>query len=133
MTPRILSPTIFAVVLLGAGAALADDDDCSSPMSQWQPQEAVVQHAAQLGIEVRRLRIDDGCYEVRGRDNDGNRVELKLDPASLGLVGLEIEFQPGSDPSRYLPGARSVEAVPRQAPTENPLITPGTTPQVNGN
>lgn len=132
MPPRILSLTVFAVSVLGASAALADDDDCISPMSQWQPQDAVVQHAAELGIEVQRLRIDDGCYEVRGRDSDGNRVELELDPASLGLVDLEIRFRPDSDPSRYLPGARSVGAGPLRDSSGNPLITPGTTPQMNG-
>ena len=114
---------------LPAGAALADDD-CSSPMAQWQSREAVVRHAAELDIDLDRVRIDDGCYEIRGRDGDGNRIEAKLDPATLGLVELEIKFRPGADPSRYLPGARSVRAAPLRAPAGNPLITPGSTPQV---
>lgn len=113
-----------------AGAALADDD-CSSPMAEWQSREAVVQHVAELNISVDRLRIDDGCYEIRGRDSDGNRIEAKLDPATLGLVELEIKFRRNADPSRYLPGARSVRATaPMQAPAGNPLFTPGSTPQV---
>ena len=100
-------------------------------MAQWQSREAVVQHVAELNIDLDRLRIDDGCYEIRGRDSDGNRIEAKLDPATLGLVELEIEFRRGADPSRYLPGARSVHAAPLQAPAGNPLFTPGSTPQVN--
>ena len=113
-----------------AGAAFADDD-CSSPMAQWQSREAVVQHVAELNIDLDRLRIDDGCYEIRGRDSDGNRIEAKLDPATLGLVEFEIEFRRGADPARYLPGARSVHAAPLEAPADNPLFTPGSTPQVN--
>lgn len=113
-----------------AGAAFADDD-CSSPMAQWQSRDAVVAYAAELNIDLDRVRIDDGCYEIRGRDSDGNRIEAKLDPATLGLVELEIKFRRNADPSRYLPGARSVRtAAPLQAPAGNPLFTPGSTPQV---
>lgn len=121
------------LAVLPAGAALADDDDCYSPMDQWQSRDAAVAQAAALGIDLQRLRIDDGCYEMRGRDSDGNRIELKLDPATLGLVELEIEFQRGADPSRYLPGAHGAEDAPLQAPADNPLFEPGSTPQVNGN
>jgi len=131
--PRFLAPAVLAVSLFGAGAALADDDDCRSPMSGWQPRDAAVQHAATLGIEVNRLKIDDGCYQVKGRDVDGNQVELKLDPASLALIELEIEFRPGADPSRYIAGARGMQAAPLQAPAGNPLFTPGSTPEVTGN
>ena len=130
---RILTPAILAVALFGAGAALADDDDCRSPMSQWQSQDAAVQHAADLGIEVRRLKIDDGCYEIKGRDSDGNNVELKLEPATLALRELEIEIRDGSDPSRYLPGAKGTAPMQRSAPADNPLFENGATPKVNSN
>lgn len=130
---RFLAPAVLALSLFGAGAALADDDDCRSPMSDWQPRDAAVQHAATLGIEVTRLKIDDGCYKVRGRDGDGNRIELKLEPATLALVELEIEFRPGADPSRYVAGARGMQAAPLQAPEGNPLFTPGSTPEVTDN
>lgn len=129
---HILSPAILAVALFGATAALADDD-CRSPMSQWQSQEAAIQHAGALGVEVRRLKIDDGCYEIKGRDSDGNEVELKLDPATLALRKLEVEFRNGADPSRYLKGAKASAPMPRAAPTNNPLFEKGSKPKVNSN
>lgn len=98
-------PLVLAL-LLGAAAQTQASDDCSRPMADWQPREAVGSHLAQLGITLQRVRIDDGCYEVRGRDRDGNAVELKLDPATLGLKELEVRFRDGADPTRYLPGAR---------------------------
>ena len=124
----------FALILsLGAtGMALADDD-CRSPMDQWQSREAASSHVQQLGISPDRLRIDDGCYEVRGRDSDGNRVELKLDPASLALIELEVRFRPGADPARYLAGARGQGDIPGAVAPTNPLLTPGSVPQVGGN
>lgn len=98
-------PLVLAL-LLGTATHAPASDDCNRPMADWQPREAVSSHLAQLGITLQRLRIDDGCYEVRGRDRDGNAVELKLDPATLGLKELEVRFRDGADPSRYLPGAR---------------------------
>lgn len=130
---RILTPTILAVALFGATAALADDDDCRSPMSQWQSQDAAAQHVEALGIEVRRLKIDDGCYEIKGRDSDGNEVELELEPATLALRKLEVEFRDGSDPSRYLAGANGATPSQRTAPANNPLFEQGSQPEVNRN
>ena len=130
---RSLTPAILTVALFGATAALADDDDCRSPMSQWQSQDAAMQHAGALGIEVRRLKIDDGCYEIKGRDSDGNKVELKLEPATLALRELEVEFRDGADPSRYLPGAHASAPMQREAPANNPLFEKGAKPKVNSN
>ncbi|KJB89998.1 hypothetical protein GGE65_006319 [Skermanella aerolata] len=110
--------TVLAVAVLlsplGAGMALADEDDCGTTMSEWQPREAVVATAEGFGWQVRRVKVDDGCYEVKGRDADGNDVEATLDPGTLALVRLEVEFRPGADPSRYVTGARAT--APASAP-----------------
>ena len=67
--------TAFALIaLLPAGAALADDDECRVPRDQWQPREAVMQLAEQNGWTVRDFEIDDGCYEIEGRDQDGREI-----------------------------------------------------------
>lgn len=102
MKPLVLILTLSGG-LLAAGGALADDD-CTSPMSDWQPREAAVARVGELGVSVDRLRIDDGCYELRGRDAEGNRVEMQLDPATLEVRELEIRFGHGADWSRYFPG-----------------------------
>lgn len=125
-------PLAIVIALATSGMALADDD-CRSPMADWQTREAATAYVAGLGISPDRLRIDDGCYEVRGRDGDGNRVELKLDPATLSVMELDIEFRPGADVSRYLPRAQGLLDVPSHAPQGNPLLTPGTVPQASGN
>jgi hypothetical protein len=73
-----------------AGPALAGDD-CAVPMTDWQPREAVVKLAAEQGWDLRRIRIDDGCYEVIGRDAEGRAIEVKLNPATLAVIELEFE------------------------------------------
>ena len=120
--------TVLAVAVLlsplGAGLALADEDDCRTTMSEWQPREAVVATAEGFGWQVRRVKVDDGCYEVSGRDADGNDVEATLDPGTLALVRLEVEFRPGADPSRYVTGARATApaSAPQTPPPANRLF-----------
>jgi hypothetical protein len=83
--------TILAfLAALPAGAALADDD-CFVPMANWQPREAVSQFAIAQGWDVRRIRIDDGCYEIDGRDAQGRPIEVKLHPGTLQIVEFEFE------------------------------------------
>lgn len=75
------------IVALPAGAVFADD--CFVPMSQWQTREAVARFAAENGWSVRRIKIDDGCYEIKGTDVDGRRIEVKVNPATLQVIELE--------------------------------------------
>lgn len=83
--------TILGLVAgLPAGAALADDD-CFVPMADWQPRSAVEALAVEQGWTVRRIKIDDGCYEVDGTDSDGKAFEVKLNPGTLQVVEFEYE------------------------------------------
>lgn len=84
------STRLMLAIALIASPALADDD-CAVPMTQWQPREAVVKLAAEQGWVLRRIRIDDGCYELIGRDAQGRSIEVKLDPATLAVVEMEFE------------------------------------------
>lgn len=137
MTPamRYIRSAALALSLaspLAASAALADED-CSSPMAEWQSREAATAYVAGLGIKVERMRVDDGCYKLRGQDSEGNRIGLKLDPATFAVMGMEVRFRPGADPSRYLKGARAQAGSAPKAPQDNPLITPGTVPKATSN
>ena len=65
------------------------DDDCEAPVAQWQSRDAVLQMAARQGWQVQRLKIDDGCYELRGRDAQGRAFKAKIDPRTLSVVKLK--------------------------------------------
>ena len=97
---RILAATLLAG-LLASSAAWADTD-CDEPVANWQPREVLRQQLEQRGWAVQRIKVDDGCYEVRGTDRLGNRVKAKYTPASLRMRKLDIEFSEGSDASAYL-------------------------------
>ena len=70
--------------------ALAEDG-CFVPMSDWQPREAVAKLAEAKGWAVRRIKIDDGCYEIDARDKDGKRIAVTLNPATLEVLEIERE------------------------------------------
>lgn len=91
---KTLATMSVLLALLPAGAALADES-CNTPMTDWQPREAVVKFAESKGWKVRRIRIDDGCYAVDGRDAAGKKIEAALNPATLEVI--EIEYGDGDE------------------------------------
>lgn len=95
----LLTTAVFSVLF--SGVALADED-CSDPVEKWQSRGQLRHKMIRSGWKVRRIKVDDGCYELDGFDRYGNRVEAKFRPASLKLIELEIEFEEDSDSSAYL-------------------------------
>ncbi|MFX0540995.1 PepSY domain-containing protein [Roseovarius sp. S4756] len=91
--------TLGFLVFLPAGAALADDD-CFVPMAEWQPRDAVARLAEQNGWIVRRIKIDDGCYEIKGHDAQGREIEVTIHPATLEVIEFEYEDDDHSDRDR---------------------------------
>lgn len=87
---KIRSIPMALVLALLAGSALAEDD-FYVPMVNWQPREAVAKLAADKGWTVRRIKIDDGCYEVVGLDAKGRHIEAKIHPGTLAVLEIELE------------------------------------------
>lgn len=81
---------VFLGALSAAGAALAGED-CFVPMKDWQPREAVRSMAQAQGWMIRRIKVDEGCYEIRGHDAQGRAIEVKVDPATLDILEFEHE------------------------------------------
>jgi len=82
-----LTAAFFAATTasLGAGAAFASDK-CSVPRAEWQPKEALQQKLEGDGWKIKKIKVDDGCYEVYGSDADGKRREVYFDPKSFVAV-----------------------------------------------
>ncbi|MDZ3826608.1 MULTISPECIES: PepSY domain-containing protein [Pseudomonas] len=96
----IASSTLLCVLL--SAYALADDE-CSDPVSDWQPRETLrLQVEQQWGWSVQRIKVDDGCYQLNGADRRGNAIEARYAPASLRLRTLQIDFGDNGDARDYL-------------------------------
>ena len=101
MKVRTLTGTVLASLMFSC-AAIASSD-CTDPVADWQPREVLRQQLEQKGWDVQRIKVDDGCYEVRGIDKLGNRFEAEYSPASLHIRELKIKFdRNGGDARDYL-------------------------------
>ncbi len=67
------------------------DEDCRDPIDTWQSREVLKKALEGQGWVVKRIRIDDGCYQVRAIDDQGRRVEAVYAPADLTLQEFEVE------------------------------------------
>jgi hypothetical protein len=86
--------------LLISTVALADND-CTHPVAEWQPQENLRQLMIENGWQVKRIKVDDGCYEVKGLDQNGHRVEAKFSPVTLEILELEVKFKGSGNRKGY--------------------------------
>jgi len=98
---RTLAVLAGLTALAASGMARADTD-CTDPIAEWKPRESLRQQLEQRGWTVQRIKVDDGCYEVRGTDRMGNKIKAKYAPASLRIRSLEVEFGPAGDASDYV-------------------------------
>ena len=116
----------FFLSPMGASLAVAGDD-CNLPMANWQPREAVQKMAEARGWTVRRIKTDDGCYEVKGRDENGREIEVKVDPGSLAIVDMQRDDDDGED--RGGPGQNAAPAG-TVTPPDNGLFNSNSAPKV---
>lgn len=86
--------TAVALTLTVALPALAEDDDAScgnASRDQWMSEDAIKAKAAELGYEVRKVKEEDGCYEVYGIDKNGAKAEIYLNPVTGEVVKTKGE------------------------------------------
>ncbi|MBQ0763138.1 PepSY domain-containing protein [Marinobacter psychrophilus] len=95
-----IKPIVITFSLLLMSASALADDDCDDPVAGWQPRENLRQKLEAEGWKVFRIKVDDGCYEVKGRDPDGHRVEAEYSPATFELREMEREDDDGHDGDR---------------------------------
>jgi hypothetical protein len=58
----------------------------SGSQDTWQPQEKLEKQLTAKGWQVRRIKIDGGCYEVYALNEKGERVEAYFHPQTLASV-----------------------------------------------
>ena len=68
-----------------AAPALAAEICAEHPKDQWMTQEKMTALAIEKGYEVKAVKEEDGCWEVKGM-KDGARVEAYFDPVTGELV-----------------------------------------------
>ncbi len=138
--PPLLRSGLLALSLGLAALPVLAGDDCNAPMERWQSREAVRQMAARQGWQVQRLKIDDGCYEIRGTDRQGRSFKAKIDPETLKVLKLkqrdgdrvrdrDRDRDREHDRHRGPAAPQSRLPQPDGAAAPSPLFTPGSAPR----
>lgn len=79
--------SLLAACSLGAALPAMASDKCQAgPQAQWQSKEALEKKLVAQGVQVKRIKIDDGCYEAYGVDAKGQKLEQYFHPKTLELV-----------------------------------------------
>lgn len=76
---------LAAVAVCFTAPAFAAEICVDHPKDQWMTEEAITKAVTEQGYEVKNVKAEDGCWEVKGT-KDGQRVEAYFDPVSGELV-----------------------------------------------
>jgi len=85
---------VLALQLLPARATGFATCDSGSQVG-WQSQEKLAAQLKDKGWQVRRIKVDGGCYEVYALDEKGERVEAYFHPRTLAPVPLGAKDHKG--------------------------------------
>jgi hypothetical protein len=79
---------LLAVLMVTGNAAWSHGDvTCKVPKTEWRPSVELQRELKKQGWTVRKIQVENGCYEVYGFDEKDKRVEAWFDPKSFARVG----------------------------------------------
>ena len=80
----LIAAACSLAALAAAPASATGMMTCNAgPQSSWRTQEQLVEHLTRQGWQVRRTKVDGGCYEVYGTMPNGDRVEAYFHPVTF--------------------------------------------------
>jgi len=83
----LVAAAIVAMSARVAGATGLATCDSGSP-DKWQSQEKLTAILKAKGWDVRKIKVDGGCYEVYALDDKGERIEAYFHPVTLERVPI---------------------------------------------
>ena len=82
-TPLLILAGALAAAAAATPASATGKMTCDAPKAQWKSMDTLQAQLKKQGWQVRKAKVDGGCYEVYGTDPDGNRVEAYFHPVSF--------------------------------------------------
>lgn len=83
MKKFLLAASVLAVLSAPAFAGAK----CDAPEAEWQTKETLQKKLESEGWTIKNIKTSDGCYEVYGKDGQGNRKETYFDPKTFAVMG----------------------------------------------
>jgi hypothetical protein len=87
MKSTIIAAGLLAILPATAQAESFGKPCTTEPKEKWLSIEAIEKIVKEHGFDVAKSKLKNGCAEVYVRDNQGQRVELFIDPATGNPVG----------------------------------------------
>ena len=84
-----MRPPLLALMLAGLAFPALAADRCDVPQADWRPVEELTAALTAKGWTVSNVKTEDGCYEVYGKDEKGEKVEIFFDPATFEAKGSD--------------------------------------------
>jgi hypothetical protein len=79
----VLAASLAGLAAIATPAAATGKMTCSAPQAKWKSRTALEARLKKQGWQVRKSKVDGGCYEVYGTDPKGNRVEAYFHPVTF--------------------------------------------------
>lgn len=77
---------LTALSFLTGSPAFAKKSCTDEPKSKWMTEEAFKKKVTDEGYKIRKFKQPGTCYEIYGKDKDGNEVEIYFDPVDGRIV-----------------------------------------------
>ncbi|WP_296040640.1 PepSY domain-containing protein [uncultured Agrobacterium sp.] len=75
-----------AVIAATPALAFASPSCTAEPKSKWMSEDAMKAKIDTLGYKVKTFQVTGNCYEIYGKDKDGQRAEVYFNPVSGDIV-----------------------------------------------
>ena len=79
---------LITLLTLAAGSAFAQHAERCEPIpkAEWKPQAELERKLKSEGWTISRVKIENGCYEVYGKNAVGKKTETFFHPKTLEVV-----------------------------------------------
>ena len=91
---KIIAITAASLMIAATIPAYASGEDVSCGQSagaQRLSVQAITQKAAGMGYDVRKVKREDGCFEVYAIGKNGARVEIYMNPVTGAVLKIKNE------------------------------------------
>lgn len=85
MKPVLIAP-LFLVAAAFSASAVASPQCTEAPRDKWMPEAVMKQKVLDQGYTIKVFQVTGNCYEIYGKDKDGNKVEIYFDPTDGRIV-----------------------------------------------
>lgn len=86
-----VATSLALLTAISPAAASGDDVSCEPIKGVWMSKGEISAKAEDLGYDVRRVKTEDGCYELYVVDKDGKKAEIYMNPVSGDVVKTKIK------------------------------------------